>query len=344
MKKHRQQITILDVARMSGLSKSTVSRALSGASNISEDAQKKVAEVVAATGYRRNDIARSLRSGRTGIVGLLIPDIANPFWADVARGAQDAAAEIGVSVLIFSSDWNPAREQQHLQALVQARVDGAIVNPVRDGLNEIAHFELPTVLIGSSASRFPDLASVSSDIDQGVAIALDRIAASGLEMPAFLVGDEERSARQRFLEAVRAWADRRNVACDDLVLANGKYSVDGGRSATEGLLDGGAMPRAIFAANDLMALGAMQALRNRGIACPDRVAVLGFDGIAAGEVTTPALTTVEKPSRQIGEESFRLLMKTIRGAQGAHLTLPCRLRERGTLPDIAQARRPALVG
>ncbi|WP_458792864.1 LacI family DNA-binding transcriptional regulator [Yoonia sp. MH D7] len=344
MKKHRQQITILDVARLSGLSKSTVSRALSGATNISQDAQDKVAQVVAETGYRPNDIARSLRSGRTGIVGLLIPDIANPFWADVARGAQDAAAEVGISVLIFSSDWDPAREKQHLQALVQARVDGAIVNPVRDGLSEIAHFDLPTVLIGSSASRFPALTSVSSDIDQGVAIALDRIAASGLGVPAFLVGDEERSARARFLKAVQAWADLAGVVCDDLVLANGKYSVDGGRIATEALLDGGAVPRAIFAANDLMALGAMQALRNRGISCPDTVAVLGFDGIAAGEVTTPALTTVEKPSRQIGEESFRLLIKAIKGEQGAHVTLPCRLRERGTLPDLAQPRRPALVG
>lgn len=336
MRKNRQQVTILDVARMSGLSKSTVSRALSGASNISDDAQRKVAEVVAATGYRRNDIASSLRSGRTGIVALLIPDIANPFWADVARGAQDAAAENGTSVLIFNSDWSPEREEQHLRALVQSRVDGAIINPVRDGLDRIAHFELPTVLIGSSAARFPDLTSVTSDIEQGVSVALDRMFASGLGMPAFLVGDAERSARERFLAAVKTWADFHDVACDDLQIANGHYSVDGGRAATDDLLARAAPPRAIFAANDLMALGAMQALRLKNLICPADVAVLGFDGIAAGEVTHPPLTTVVKQSRRIGEDACRLLLKTIDGEPGAHLTLPCRLRERGTLPALAQ--------
>lgn len=336
MKKTRQPVTILDVARISGLSKSTVSRALSGTANISEEAQKRVAEVVAATGYRRNAMASALRSGRTGIVALLIPDIANPFWADVARGAQDAAVESGTSVLIFSSDWDADREAQHLQAMVQARVDGAIVNPVQDGLEDIAHFDLPTVLIGSSANRFPSLTSVSSDIEQGVALALDRIMESGLGMPVFLIGNKERSAGERFVGAIRKWGAERQIDCDDLQVATGHYSVDGSRQATEILLDSETRPKVIFAANDLMALGAMQALRDRGLSCPEDVAVMGFDGIVAGEVTSPPLTTVVKPSRRIGEEAFRLLMKTIAGEQGAHLTLPCHLRERGTLPAVMQ--------
>jgi LacI family transcriptional regulator len=109
------------------------------------------------------------------------------------------------------------------------------------------------------------------------------------------------------------------------------------------LLDSDTPPTSIFAANDLMALGAMQALRERNLECPTDVAVMGFDGIAAGEVTTPPLTTVAKPSRQIGDESFRLLMKSIGGERGVHLTLPCHLRERGSLPDIIPLR-PALAG
>lgn len=343
MKKQRHPVTILDVARLSGLSKSTVSRALSGAANISEDAQKKVAEVVAATGYRRNAMASALRSGRTGIVALLIPDIANPFWADVARGAQDMAAEVGVSVLIFSSDWSADREKQHLQALVQARVDGAIVNPVRDGLDEIAHFDLPTVLIGSSAARFPHLTSVSSDIEQGVALALDRIFASELGMPLFLVGDAERSASARFVASVEKWAATKDISHADLHVVSGQYSIEGGKMAVEAVLDASPLPRVIFAANDLMALGAMQALRDRGLKCPNDVAVIGLDGIVAGQVTSPPLTTVAKPSRRIGEEAFRLLMKSIEGDHGAHLTLPCHLREGGTLPEIAAVRQ-VLVG
>jgi LacI family transcriptional regulator len=343
MTKRPQNMTILDVARLSGLSKSTVSRVLSGAPNISENAKKKVAEIVAETGYQRNEIARSLRSGRTGVVALVIPDIANPFWADVARGAQDAAVNEGTSILIFSSDWDPVREKQHLQALVKSRVDGAIINPVRDGLEDIGQFNLPIVLIGSSASRFPDMASVSSDIEQGVALGLDRLASSGLGLPVFLVGDNERSASERFLQAVRRWAAKRNVDCSGLIAENGEYNVDGGRAALERILATHAVPRSVFAANDLMALGAMQALRNKGLNCPDDVAVLGFDGIAAGEVTTPALTTVAKPSRQIGDEAFRLLMQRIDGGQGSRMTLPCKLYERGTLPARVNEPQPALM-
>lgn len=324
--------TIIDIARLAGVSKSTVSRVLSGASNVSDDAAERVNEVVRNSGYRRNDLARSLRSGRSGMVGLLIPDIANPFWAEVARGAQDAASEVNNSVLILNSDWEPERERRHLSALTQSRVDGAIVNPVRDGLDEIAGVALPMVLIGSSAARYPHLPSVGSDIGQGVELGLERLAAAGLGLPAFLVGDAERTARERFLSAVREEARRLGWSVEHMVLEDGHYTVEGGRDAMREIL-GRSTPRSVFAANDLMALGALQALHEAGLACPEQVAILGFDGIPAAEVSAPKLTTVVKPSRDIGRRAFEILSDRIAGAEEvAHETLPCSLRERGSLP------------
>jgi LacI family transcriptional regulator len=330
----RTALTIIDIARLSGVSKSTVSRVLSGSEKVSPEARKKVDEIVSASGYRRNDLARSLRSGRTGMVGLLIPDIANPFWAEVARGAQDAAAEDGVSVLIFNSDWDPEREKRHLRALTQTRVDGVIVNPVRDGLQEIAAFDMPVVLIGSSATRYPHISSVGSDIEQGVALGLNRIAVSGLGQPVLLVGDAERTARERFLTAVRDNMRRLGWSHADLIIEDGHYTVEGGRAALERILDR-QLPRAVFAANDLMALGALQAARHRGLRCPQDVAILGFDGILAGEVSAPALTTIEKPARELGRRAFAVLTDQLRGdAEVLRLSLPCKLNERESLPPL----------
>ncbi|WP_223877709.1 LacI family DNA-binding transcriptional regulator [Histidinibacterium aquaticum] len=326
-------MTIIDIARLSGVSKSTVSRVLSGAESVSEDAREKVMAAVQTSGFRRNDLARSLRSGRTGMIGLVIPDIANPFWADVARGAQDAAADENVSLLIFNSDWDPERERRHLLALTQSRVDGAIVNPVRDGLDEIARFRIPLVLIGSSAERFPQLPSVGSDISQGVSIGLDRIVAAGLGMPALLVGDAERTARERFVAAVRSIGEVEGWPLDEMRLEDGHYTVDGGRAAMNRLLARD-IPRVVFAANDLMALGALQAIRSSGLRCPEDVALLGFDGVPAAEVSAPSLTTVAKPSREIGGRAFELLSKKIAGEPDVpKLSLPCALIERETLPQ-----------
>ncbi len=325
-------LTIIDIARLSGVSKSTVSRVLSGAENVSEEARRKVTEAVEASGFRRNELARSLRSGRTGMVGLLIPDIANPFWAEVARGAQDAATEEMASVLIFNSDWDPERERRHLMALTQSRVDGAIVNPVQNGLDELSRSQVPLVLIGSSAERFPELPSVGSDITQGVQLGLERLVQADLGMPALLVGDPHRTARERFVGAVREFGAAQGWPVEGLRLQDGHYTIEGGRDAMKRLLQGG-VPRVVFAANDMMALGALHAVREAGLNCPEDVAILGFDGTPAAEVSMPGLTTIMKPSRDIGRQAFELLSRKIAGDEDVpHMSLPCSLVERGTLP------------
>lgn len=336
----RPALTIIDIARLAGVSKSTVSRVLSGSESVSASARERVNDVVQSSGYRRNDLARSLRQGRTGMVGLLIPDIANAFWAEVARGAQDAATEEGASVLIFNSDWDPAQERRHLRALTQTRVDGAIVNPVRDGLGEIEDFAMPVVLIGSSAARYPHLSSVGSDIEQGVGLALERLAAARPGPPLLLVGDAERTARERFLAAVRHHGARLGWSGAAPRVVEGHYTVDGGRAAMAAVLTTG-VPSAVFAANDLMALGALQAVRAAGLRCPEDVSIIGFDGIHAAEVAAPALTTVEKSSRMIGRRAVALLLGRIGGAtETVRETLPCRLRERGSVltPAAVTAR------
>ena len=339
-----RQPTIIDIAEVAGVSKSTVARVLSSAPNIGDETRRRVLEAVQALGYERNHLAHSLRAGRTGMIGLIIPDIANPFWAEVARGAQDEAARAGSSLLVFSSDWDSQREASHLRVLRQARVDGAIVNPVADNIDSLGRVGLPVVLIGSSAERFPELPSVGSDIAQGVALGLEHLESLGHRTPAILLGTANRLARVRFMRVVQDHCLRRDIDPSTLVVEEGDYTVESGRLAMLRLLDRNpGAARCVFAANDLMALGALLAVRERKLRCPDDVSILGFDGIPAGAFSDPGLTTVEKPARLIGQEGMKLLADSIEGKVGhRHILLDCMLKIRGSLAASQAPEAPRL--
>ncbi|MDB5505397.1 MAG: putative transcriptional regulator protein LacI family [Devosia sp.] len=341
MRRLERRPTIIDVARLAGVSKSTVARALSDGAEINPKTREAVLAAARTAGYERNHLAVGMRSGRSGMIGLVIPDIANPFWAEVARGAQDRAEEHGISLLVFSSNWDHDREARHLAALRQARVDGAIINPVADSFDDLDRFGLPFVLIGSSAERFPETSSVGSDIAQAVRLGLDNLVSRGHDMPYLLLGTKARIARARFLRAVYDHCIARDVDPAVLPTEDGDYTVEGGRAAMSRILarhPGGHI--SIFAANDLMALGAMLTAREQGLNCPDDVSILGFDGVPAGEFSWPGLTTIEKPARAIGRRAFDSLSEEIAGrADHSRIYLPCRLLERGSLADRAPVQR-----
>lgn len=332
-----RRATIVDVAKKAGVSKSTVARVLAGSPNISDEAAELVRAAVIATGYERNHLAVGMRSGRSGLLGLVIPDIANPFWAEVARGAQDRAAQQGMSLLVFSSDWDADKEASHFQALRRARVDGAIINPVADNLDDLDRFGLPFVLIGSSAERFPDTSSVGSDIAQGVHLAMDMLLEHGHTEPALLLGPRSRLARARFLRAVHDHCIERDVDPSVLKTEDGDYTVDGGASAMRNLLKMAARRKhlAVFCANDLMALGAILAIREAGLSCPEDVSVLGFDGIPSGAFSWPALTTVKKDGRRIGSTAVVSLLEEIAGrSDHQRIYVPCHVIERGSVANV----------
>lgn len=329
--------TIIDVARLAGVSKSTVARALAGTSEINDETRERVLKAAQAAGYERNHLAVGMRSGRSGLFGLVIPDIANPFWAEVARGAQDLVAENGASLLVFSSDWDHDREATHLRALRQARVEGAIINPVSDNVEDFGHRGLPFVLIGSSAERFPEAPSVGSDIAQAVRLGLNHLVSKGHSAPSLILGPKSRLARARFLRTVHEHCVERDVDPATLLVEDGEYTVEGGYAAMQRLMERQKLGHiCVFAANDLMALGAMMAVRDAGRSCPRDVSILGFDGVPAGAFSWPGLTTIEKPARELGRRAAQSLFDEIAGrANHGRLYLPCRLIERGSLADLS---------
>jgi LacI family transcriptional regulator len=333
--------TIIDVAKRAGVSKSTAARVLAGAPNISDSAREQVLRAADALGYTRNALAVSMRSGRSGMLGLVLPDIANPFWGEVARGAQDRAAEAGTSILIFSSDWCAQKEAMHLRTLMRARVDGAIVSSISDDLGDLDRFGLPCILIGSSAERFTDSCSVGSDVAQGVRLGMEHLRSMGHQRPALIVGQQTRRlARARFLRAVHEHCVEHDIDPVVLPVESADYTVEGGRLAMQRLLAHKCGHLCVFAANDLMAIGAMSAVREAGLRCPDDVSILGFDGIQAGAFAWPGLTTIEKPARQIGAQAVAWLLDGSTAAiPGARAELPCRLIERGSLANLCSVHK-----
>ncbi|MEO8758902.1 MAG: LacI family DNA-binding transcriptional regulator [Devosia sp.] len=343
MRRLNRPPTIVDIARLAGVSKSTVARAIAGNYDISEETRDAILKVAQAAGYERNRLAVGMRSGRSGLLGLVIPDIANPFWAEVARGAQDRALELGSSLMVFSSDWDHDIEARHLRTLRQARVDGAIVNPVADSFDDLHRFGLPFVLIGSSAERFPETSSVGSDIAQAVRLGLDHLVSRGHLRPWLMLGPRWRIARARFLRTVHDHCLERDFDPASLSTEEGEYTVEGGFAAMQRILATDGAPHiAVFAANDLMALGAMMAVREAGRRCPDDVSILGFDGVPAGAFAWPGLTTIEKPARALGHRAIDCLFDEIAGrADHVRIYLPSRLVERGSLADFGDGQNMA---
>ncbi len=334
----RKRPTIIEVAERAGVSKSTAARALSDAPEVNEETRERVRRAAEAVGYERNHLAVGMRSGRSGLFGLVIPDIANPFWAEVARGAQDRVAERGASLLVFSSDWDHEREASHLRALRQTRVEGAIINPVSDHVDDFGRFGVPSVLIGSSAERFPDVPSIGSDIAQAVRLGLDHLNSRGHRAPALILGPRSRLARTRFLRTVHEHCLEREVDPALLPVEDADYSFEGGHAAMRRLLARHEVGHlAVFCANDMMALGALLAAREAGRDCPGEVSILGFDGIPGGAFSSPGLTTIEKPARELGRRAAQALFDELDGRRTDGRTyLPCRLIERGSLADLRE--------
>ncbi|TPW32948.1 LacI family DNA-binding transcriptional regulator [Pararhizobium mangrovi] len=338
--------TIIDVAIAAGVSKSTAARVMSGQGNVSPKVVAAVRTASRDLGYQRNNMAVSMRSGRSGLIGIIVPDISNPFWAEVVRGAQERAVLSGSSLLIFSSDWSAERERSHLQALVQTRVDGFVLNTIADegDTQDFTNLGCPFVLIGTTSDLYPDRSSVGSDIPQGVATALDHLSRCGHDLPKLITGPPRRLARAKFVSAINRYFIDRDIDPTGIEAENGEYSVNGGRAAMARLIrhhKGSHMT--VFAANDLMALGAMAEARDAGLACPADVSVIGFDGIPSGEFCSPPLTTIAKPSRGIGEDAMRLLGRLIEGDSVVmRPRLPCRLVERGSVLDFSATRERTL--
>lgn len=325
--------TIIDVAKQAGVSKATAARVLNGQEHLVRDkTRQRVLVAAEKLGYVRNAIAGSLRTDRTYIVALSIPDITNPFWPAVARGVQDTTEQNGYTTVIVNSDWKQDREQTMLKMVRRNRFDGLIINAVSTSDTELLKLNIPVVTLGGG-EHYADIDSVGSDTASGAQIALQHLYELGHRRIALISGLSRRRYSIHY-EQYRAFYTRQDLPLDSRLVIESDFTDAAGFAAMQVLLQLENPPTAVFAANDSIAIGALNAAQAMNWRVPEDISIIGMDDIHASALVTPGLTTVAKPKYEIGVEAAKRLMLRIeeddQHRPKLELKLPCELIVRGS--------------
>ncbi|MDJ0338750.1 LacI family DNA-binding transcriptional regulator [Cryobacterium sp. PH31-O1] len=310
-------ISVNDVAAAAGVSVGTVSNVLNRPDKVSPGTVARVQAVIAELGFVRNDAARQLRAGRSRSLGLIVLDVANPFFTDLARGAEDRAAEDGLAVLLGNTDDNVAREAAYLDLFEEQRVHGVLISPLGDigeRLNRLRARGTPTVLVDRQTED-RSFSSVAVDDIAGGRLAAQHLISLGRTRLAFVGGPNSiRQVVDRLSGARLAVAEHSSVSLE--VVDTDALSVLAGRAAGQQMLvrAPGDRPDAIFAANDLLAIGVLQALNMRGdLHVPRDIALIGYDDIAFAAAAVVPLSSIRQPSVLIGYTAVDLLLREAQG-------------------------------
>jgi DNA-binding LacI/PurR family transcriptional regulator len=331
--------TIVDVAARAGVSKSLVSLVMRGAGNVSDAKRRLVLDAAQALGYRPNAIARGLVSRRTRLLGVVVSDLHNPFFAEVLDGVEEEARTRGYRTIISTVDRRaPNGERRALDTLLELRVEALILaSPaLRQDAVDDASREVPVVLV---ARRWhaADADSVANDDLRGAALVVEHLVALGHARIAHIDGGSGAGAADRRSGYQRAMAAA--GLAEHARIVSGGYTEDGGRQGIAALFDGAddARPTGVFVANDLAALGALTALAERGLRVPHDVSVVGYDNTALAALRQVDLTTVDQPRPDMGRTAVRLVLERLeeRRTEARHLVIPPALVVRGTTAERA---------
>ena len=309
----KQRITIGDVARVAGVSKQTVSRAINDKGEISASTKERIMQVVGELGYRPNRLARAMSTKNTFMVGLVVPDITNPFFPEVARGVQDAALARDYNVLMCNTDAEPDTEIQTLEMLTSQGVDGIIIfsgRVTREQLAEFAKVAPPIVTINRDF-KHPALTPLMVDNLKGARLATEHFIQQGHTQIGMLTNKDYTPSQVRRVQGYRNTLERNGLSTDQSRIISEQPTLEGGYRATKALLEKHPLVSAIFCYNDLMALGAIRACFDLNKNVPNDVAIVGFDDIQLASMYSPALSSVQVDQYDIGRQAFQVLMQAI---------------------------------
>jgi LacI family transcriptional regulator len=316
------RVSIADVAREAGVSRQTVSRALNGKGEISNATLHHVQEVIDRLDYRPSSIARGLATRHTRTIGLIVPDIANPFFADIGRGADDAAHVAGYSLLLCNAVEDPDREAELLRSLEQRAVDGVVLCSSRlpeKTLADLVKRHDAVVLINR---RLAGCSSVCVDDARGAASMVQHLLGSGRRRIGLLAGSEmSHSSRERVRGYAEAMIAAGQAPDPSLTQRCDSPDIEGGYRAVLSLLGRRPDVDGMICYNDLVAIGALRTCAELGRCVPADVAVAGADDILLASLVTPALTTLRIDRQAIGAAAFRMLLDQLHGASDACNTL-----------------------
>ncbi len=308
-----RKVTILDISRAAGTSPSTVSRVLTGSAAVSPEKRAAVEAAISAFNFRPNHIARSLTTGTTFSIGLLLNEINNPFYSALARGVEEEANRLGYSLILCNTSEDAARERQYLNVLQDKQVDGIILGPISDDAAPILEVSrrMPVVQVDRQLPT-PDLSAVLVDNEAGAYMAVRHLIERGHRRIGVLLWERKiPTLTQRVLGYERALTEA-GIAIEPALEVyipglRPKHATD----ATVALMTGDAPPTALFALNNVIGMGVFSAIQQLGLRVPDEVALVCFDDLDFFSLVHPSITAVSQPSFELGEQAMRLLARQI---------------------------------
>ncbi|MCB5175107.1 LacI family DNA-binding transcriptional regulator [Microvirga lenta] len=309
---------IQDVARLADVSTATVSRALATPDRVSPEARARVFDAIAKTGYVPNPAARSLRSQKTYMVLVVLPDLANTFFSRILRGIEETLFDAGYGMIISDLDGSPEKEAHFAAFTAAGRVDGAILlnghlfGQSRDGKGTPANLNIPLVAL-CEAIPGADIPQIEIDNRAAARRMTQHLASLGHRRIAYVSGPPENVLEHErfkgYREGLRAW----DLPFDPALVLPGDYTLDSGAQAGQFLLAKPERPTAVFCTSDEMAIGLVRTLRSAGLRVPDDISVAGFDDIEFAAAAQPALTTVHQPRRELGQAAASTLIDLLQG-------------------------------
>jgi LacI family transcriptional regulator len=319
----RTKYTMRDVARLSGVSTTTVSAVLNGNVPVSSERKRRVLDAMAALDYQPDAVARSLKTGRTNAIGVVVPDITNAFYPEVVRGVEEAAQLAGYSVLLCDSGEDPKTEETQLAALFSRRIDGVLLACCANSVayNPMVRRRFPMVFVNRLPPA-PAEATVSTDNIHAGYLAAKHLLALGHEHIAVVVGNLALSPHRDRLEGFRKAMQELHIPIRDEYVRCGNVQIDDGLAAGHSLMSLPTPPTAIIVSNNNLSLGVLQALDERKVSIPAQLSIVGFDDYIWNRYFNPSLTAVAQSTHEIGKRSFELLLQIINRKPGEELPEP----------------------
>jgi len=308
-----KRITMYDVAQEAGVSLMTVSRVVNNKEDVSPATRMKVTEVIEQLNYRPSSIARGLATRRTGTLGVVIPDISNPFFASLVRSAEEEAYAQDYSVFLGNTNEDPNRELAVLQSMEDKLVDGLVLCSSR--LDDESLFRIldrfPTSVLIFRKRNGADVGAITIDDVFGSQSAIEHLLKSGHKNIGLLSGPQVSLSTYGRLKGYKAALQKAGIEIKDRWIQHCHPVVEDGQAVAHNLLENNPEITALFCHNDLIAVGALQACNNLGLDVPDDIAIIGYDDIRLSALVTPKLTTLRIPRYEIGELAMQMLLQQI---------------------------------